>query len=209
MINIIKNRTFWLVTALLVVSGLSLYQCNTSNNLKQKAKDYKTLYFKEQKALTVWKDEHNKWRAKAEATEISNRTLKELARNNDKNMMQIRDEFSGLKNNLRNLDTYVKTVIKDTLYFKSTLTDTLWISANGDTVKGKKGIYKDSWSNCVGLIYNDTLNVNCTTTDSITTVVYWNRKWFLGRKTYFVEHKNANPNNKPVYNENLIIRKKR
>jgi hypothetical protein len=196
---------------ILLILFIGLYTCERRK--KQLSKDlyngYKNLYNAEQKKVKVWQDEAGKWRAKQEATELSVNTIKDLIKNNDEKLLKIQSEFPELKKNMRNLDTYIKTVIKDTLFIKTTLTDTNWVTVNGDTVKGKKGIYKDEWSDCIGLVYNDSLQVNCVTKDSISTVVYWKRKWFLAKKVYHIEFKNANPNNKPVYNENLIIRKKR
>ena len=207
--TISKTTKLIAVLVLLLLTFLFYLYHRHNNNILQKAKDYKTLYYKEQKATQIWKDEANKWRLQTDATEISQKTLKELARNNDKYFSDIRNEFTNIKSNMRNMDTYIKTVFKDTLIITTVLTDTAWINSSGDTVKGKRGIYKDDWSNCVGLVYNDTLKVNCVNTDTITSVIYWNRKWFLGRKKYTLENKNANPNNKPIYNDNIIVRKKR
>ena len=210
-INLAKKiKVNHLVYVLLAVFiAFYLLEKHKKNSYKTLFNDYKQLYNAQSKEVEVWQDEAGKWRAKQEATEVSISTIKDLIKNNDAKLMAIRAEFPELKKNMRNLDTYVKSAFKDTLIIKVPLHDTTFVTINGDTVKGKKGIYKDEWSDCIGLVFNDSLQVNCSTKDSVTTLVYWKRKWFLGKKNYVVELKNANPNNKVIYNENLIVRKKR
>jgi hypothetical protein len=209
--NIKLSKLIYFILPIQMICFLLFFGCERikKNKYKDLFDGYKQLYNAEQKKAQVWQDEAGKWRAKQEATELSVNTIKDLIKNNDEKLLKIQSEFPELKKNMRNLDTYIKSAFKDTLIIKVPLHDTTFVTVNGDTIKGKKGIYKDSWSDCIGLVYNDSLQVNCVTKDSISTVVYWKRKWFLAKKVYHIEFKNANPNNKPTFSENIVVRKKR
>ena len=163
---------------------------------------------KEREAV-AWKDEEGKWRSKAESLELSNKTIRRLEKQGDKQFKELKKDFQSLKGDLKNLKSYTKSATQSTTDIKTYLHDTTitYYTSEKDTIviESKAFSFDDSYTGFTGVITNDTMFGVFTVLDTLKQVVYWDRNWFLGHKRYFSEIKNANPNNKITYNEHISV----
>jgi Na+-transporting methylmalonyl-CoA/oxaloacetate decarboxylase gamma subunit len=160
--------------------------------------------------IKAWKDEKQRWHTQTEITELRNAQALKLIARYDKDFSDLHKNVSSLKKNLSNLQ-YASIVGMESHYDNRgvPIKDTL-IVLNKDTTKAYVVNIQDSsgWYSITALAIRDQLlNVNINTRDSLTTVLTYKRKWFLGRKRYYQEIVSHNPHSRIVYSKSILLRK--
>ena len=199
-----RVNTFIVIIIVLVLLCAFFYQKIEKLNIMNQ--DLKVVSEFKNTNAKVWKDQFQMNRHRSEVLElnniaaiINNKTLNEEFRANLKG-------FNQIKKSLKNIEQVVNTNstlrLEKTIKLKDT---TLYIN---DTQRVAKSIaFSDKWINISGFIINDSVNLKIDSKDSLVSVVYWTRKWFLGRKKYKIEIVNKNPHQKIEYNKMVRIKK--
>lgn len=135
--------------------------------------------------------------AKNQTLQLETKTIKELVK---EGQLPILKEFDGLKRNYRNLETLLQASIE--------MGSQLSLQIQNDSTFD----YQDEYRHLIGRITRDSsgyvAHVTDTTIVPIDIVVYWKRKWFLGKKTYAAEAVSKNKSAKITGLETIQIRKK-
>lgn len=128
---------------------------------------------------------------------------------NVKDLQGIEAKIEGLNRNLKNLENYQKfgteTTIKKTIVLKH---DTVNLTDTSKTLIQSFN-YSDKWNSVSGVLSDDSVIITVISVDSLENVVYYKRKWFLGRKEYEFETLNSNPNNLIKYSKSIKVQKRR
>lgn len=134
--------------------------------------------------------------AKNETLQLETKTVKELVK---EGQLPILKEFDGLKRNYRNLENLLQASLR--------VTSQLSLDVKNDSSFN----YQDEYRHLIGRITHDStgyiVHVTDTSVVPIDIVIYWKRKWFLGKKTYKAEAVSKNKSAKIVGLETIQIRK--
>jgi hypothetical protein len=166
---------------------------------------YKSLYETANKENKQWKDKSGLWHNKTETAVVTKDNLENI-----KELQDIASEINGLKKNLKNLESYINvnssTTIESTIKIKDT---TIYNIKDSSVTKLKHFTYKDKWQRDSVAIIGDSARFFHESNDSLAIVGFWERKWFLGKKTYFTEIKSYNPNTKINYQRSIKVNKRK
>jgi hypothetical protein len=135
--------------------------------------------------------------AKNKTLQLETKTVKELVK---EGQLPILKEFEGLKKNYRNLESLMQASIR--------MNSQLSLQVQNDS----SFKYQDEFRHLIGRITHDSTgyiaNITDTTVVPIDIVVYWKRKWFLGKKVYVAEAVSKNKAAKIIGLETIQIRKR-
>ena len=150
--------------------------------------------------------------SKNQALTLRNGTLKTLTDNQEFKFLK---DMEGLKRSLRNLESAqritaravgsINTGIRDTTIFITTA------GGQDTTILVAKSInYEDEYTTITGLLdlKLDSVKLDYTVTVPLEGAVYWERKWFLGKKKWSSELISPNPNVTITELKNIRVRKK-
>lgn len=135
--------------------------------------------------------------AKNETLQLESKTLRQLQKEGQLETLQ---QFNGLKRSLRNLENIITT--------KTTVSNSAAIPITIDSAGNSKFSYDDTFWGVDGMIRNDTIFVTDTTLVPLDIVVYWKKKWFLGRKHYKAEATSENKKARITGLESIKVRKR-
>lgn len=146
-----------------------------------------------QKKIEIYENKLGNQVSKNEALEFNLRTVQRLRKEEQLGWLE---QFESLKKSLKNLEYAQQINAKALQDLDITVSDTtIYITKSGDTttVTAKKLNYIDKWTSVKGTVYDTTADLKIEMNVPISTVVYWERKWFLGKKTWQVEATSENP----------------
>lgn len=214
------NRiTAFIIGGLLLIILAQYIQNEIISNKLSRAEEEKGFYESLQKENKIYKDSSNHWRNKAVNPEVSDKTLRELNKSGDPITKQILAEFSSIKKDFRNLQSYSNLqtetisrligIVSDTSFRKITGSDTISIS-------GKKIKAKNEWNEYDILLTEDSALINRKGKEEFSTAVYWERLnkkgkktiWPLGKKNWSSEIVSKNPETKVIKQLSLTVSKK-
>jgi hypothetical protein len=207
------NRLSAIIIAVLILSlsGMYGYTQHLQNKL-DKAEDYKSLYETSVKENKIWKDEAGQWRNKAEVANASASTLKELAKQGDPRMTQILKEFEGVKKSFKNLESFTELQAQTISQLTGMVKDSSIKVIKGNdtiTVKVKKIRAQNDWNKYDITVFGDTANIKREGKEEFDQAVFWERKWFLGKKKWSSEIVSKNPETKIIKQSSLSVKKRR
>lgn len=149
------------------------------------------------KEVSYYKNAFGNQVAKNETLQLESKTVKELVK---EGQLPILKEFDGLKRNYRNLESLMQASLR--------VSSQLSLQVQSDSSFS----YQDEYRHLIGRITKDSTgyiaHVTDTSTVPIDIVIYWKRKWFLGKKTYAAEAVSKNKSAKIIGLETIQIRKK-
>jgi hypothetical protein len=149
------------------------------------------------KELQYYKNKSGLEVAKNEVLVLSNKNIRRLY---DEGNLKSLEEFNKLKRNYRNLENYIK--VNATSHSVNTVK---LVPLNDST---KQFSFQDNYSNFLGFVTKDTITLSDSLTMPLSIVVYWDRKWFLARKKYYVEVTSENKAVKITGIESIKVIKK-
>lgn len=183
----------------IILLGISIFLAHSYYNkyLEQKneKENIELLFSKKEAEIELYKNKHGQLVAKNEAVSLENKSIKELVKDGN---LQFLKQFDNLKRNYKNLENAyeIQAKISDSLKSKLNFIDTSYVTSKGDTVKFKAfswGI-KDKWREIsLKQITPDSVYFKEEQNVPLDGVLYWKRKWFLGKKHYFSEVTSENP----------------
>jgi hypothetical protein len=189
---------------LLVLVGLSIF-CYTLSRKVDSLSSYKSLYEASVTENKVWKGEDGLWKNNTKTIEVTKDNLGDV-----KELENLHKEFSGLKKSIKNLENYMSvnssTTITQTIKIKDTI---IYNAKDSSRIFLKHFTYKDKWQSDSVAIIGDSARFFHNSRDSLAVVGYWDRKWFLGKKSYFTEIKSYNPNTKIDYQRSIKVKSKK
>ncbi|MEH0154026.1 DUF6549 family protein [Limibacter armeniacum] len=146
---------------------------------------------------------------KAQTLEVDKNTLEDIA---DTKQYEWLKKYEKLKRDYRNLQSALELQMEVKKVIDTVIHDTTIILMHDTAYEEKqfsKISYSDEWAN-IEFVFDSTGAVTGTITEDIPleVVVYWDRKWFLGKKTYFVEAHSPNPNANINTLDNIQVRRK-
>lgn len=149
------------------------------------------------KEVSYYKNKLGDEIAKNETIQLESKTVKELVK---EGQLPILKEFEGLKKNYHNLETLLQASIR--------MNSQLSLQVQNDS----SFKYQDEFRHLIGRITHDstgyTAHITDTTEVPIDIVIYWKRKWFLGKKSYQAEAISKNRSAKITGLETVQIRKR-
>lgn len=184
-----------LLLALLIGSGYAVTHYRSKYLFEQGEKEsVQKAYGKTMAEVETYKNIQGQMVTKNETLTLDNNTLREMVK---EGYLQQISQLGGVKNNLKNLEFVYKITAKamDSLLAKLNDTTRYYIT-DSDTVfyRVSEFSYKDQW-----VEINETQlspfesKVDYTFTVPLTGAMFWDRKWFLGKKTYWGEATSENP----------------
>ncbi len=184
-----------LILALLVLGFLfHLYYTKFQEEKSQK-ESVEQLFSKQQTETQYFKNRYGETVSRTKSLVLENTTIKQLVKDGNLGFLK---EFQGLKSNYKNLEYAFQALSKsvDSLHIHIKDTTTVYIDSKGDTVKFVAHNWKkeDKWSKFdYKEVSPDSALLKYEVDVPIDGVLYWKRKWFLGRKKYISEMTSTNP----------------
>jgi len=182
------------VTLLICIFLLHFYY-NKFKEEKAQKQGVEQLFSKKQTEVEFYKNKNGQLVAKNETVELDNKTIKDLVKQGN---LQFLKEFNNLKKNYKNLETALQIQVKisDSLKSKLTFIPEKYIDKKGDTIKFnafKWGRITEWGYDSLKQITPDSVIFKKRESVPLDGVLYWKRKWFLGKKRHFVEVTSKNP----------------
>jgi hypothetical protein len=208
--NRLKIHISLILLSCLLAGTVVLLSWRNGNQLEE-INSYKASLESHKKEIQIWKDNEGLWRSKLEVSLITSRDALKTLAIYDERFNSLSSQFDGLKKNLSNLNSVNFSSSSSNYNITTKIKDSVIIN-NKDTSKFYVFNYCDpeGWYITSGKINYDNkiLSIKIESKDSISSVVYWKRKWLLGRKKFYQEVKSFNPNTKIKYSESIIFKKK-
>lgn len=202
--GIIVRIIFILALSLFFLIGIGM-----ANKLEQERDSLQSIIIAKDAEIKTWKDNAQQWHTQTTVADINSHKALKLLIAYDTNFQRISKDFESLKKSMRNLSYYSTNNMASKYNFTAPVTDTSIIDHN-DTTKIQIINVADTagWYNFKAIINNNNVAViDFSTKDSISTVVTFKRKWFLGRKRYTQEIISHNPHSKINYARSILIHK--
>jgi len=182
------------VTLLICIFLLHIYY-NKFQEEKSQKQGIEQLFSKKQAEVELYRNHNNQLVTQNEAVTLENKSVKDLVKQGNLSFLK---DFDNLKKNYKNLEfAYQMQVrISDSLKSKLQFKDTVYITSKGDTIKFKAFSWetKDKWRDIsLKQVSPDSVLFKEHQLVPLDGVLYWKRKWFLGKKRYWAEATSENP----------------
>jgi hypothetical protein len=223
------NRLTLIILAIL--AGLNIYQyvdgIFTKDKL-EKVEGYESLYHVAQKKDSIWQDKEKQWRIKSGSADVSNKTLKDAAKEGDPRVNEILKEFKAIKKDFSNLVAYSNfqtesiselkgLLVKDTTKEVINGKDTLRIKVEEIEADTEFSSYKITIFPPDSITGKKKADVIRHGRESFSQVVYTERLtkkgkkifWPFGKINYSSELVSKNPETKVVSLESLTVKRKK
>lgn len=179
----------WGIIGLILLSAFILMPLFYNKWRDSEAREKQLTEYVNKKSTEVrhYKNELGKEVAKNELLELDRKSFKAL----QEEFSYLHKEFDGVKKNLRNVEhvTQITAQIIDSL--KLPTNDTTMV-INNEIVNVKTFDYQDDYNRVSGIVMKDSTSVHLEIEVPLDGVVYWERKWFLGKKIYTTEMTSKN-----------------
>lgn len=185
-----------LIIALLIAIGLiGFYRKRALKFKEERAHAYKALDLSQRMAseegrkAEYYRTKNGLLVSKSEALEIDN---KALAKSNQEWI----NKFGKLKKDYRNLEFAFNAKIDVSDTVTGTATDSVFVYVTDSTgYQLKEYTFTDEWATITAKEIGDNKALfTYRVTVSVSGILYWDRKWFLGRKRYWGVASSDNPN---------------
>lgn len=189
---------------LLIILGLFAAFKILSDKLSS-AEGFKDLYESEQKVSKQWKDNANHWHSKAESVQISADDMQHI-----KELAGLPAEVSGLKQSMKNLQSYNQVAIESNTHRQIVLKDTILnITGGGVTHVQVFDDTTNKFEEYKGSVVNGKLDIDRIGKDTLEIVQYWDRKCFICKKHYENEVLSKDTTTKIPFNRSIIAKRKK
>jgi hypothetical protein len=184
------------IVLLLIVSSSFLYIFyNKYKEEKEQKEGVEQLFSKKQAEVYIFKNKYGREVSRNNSIVLENKTIKQLVKDGN---LQFLKEFEGLKKNYKNLEYAFHSLSKSVDSLHIHLKDSIinYVNEKGDTVKfvAKNWKKQDKWSKFdYKEISPDSAILKYEVDVPLDGVLYWKRRWFLGKKHYFSEMTSENP----------------
>lgn len=140
--------------------------------------------------LKLWKDKYGNEHARVQNLVIENEAMKYAADSVAK-LLKIKPKAVSSISKTAFATDFEIPIIVDTVYV-----DTLKCPENGYVaiVKNQKISYKDNWTEISGNISDTGSHISYKSRDTLSRVDYSKKKWFLGKRHFYTDFSNSNPN---------------
>ncbi|MEH0156418.1 DUF6549 family protein [Limibacter armeniacum] len=210
-IEFVRRNPAKVIFALLLLVCWALWiQVQRNSNLKDGYEQMTVLANDARGDLQHYKNKLDYQVSLAETLELDYKTLKNAKENQ---RLQFLHKFNDLKKKLRRMESAAELDAQLDQFFAAPITDTVKILLM-DTVfmpvQKKIALYHDDYTRFAAIINDSTgmVEVGYTAQVPIDLVIYWDRKWFLGKKHFQTEVISENPN--IIFKDiNTIIKKRR
>ncbi len=182
---------------LLATSGGCYWFYNKWRDAEKQKTSLEKLNGRDFKTVEVYTNKNGNEVSKNTSLEFQPSTIKHLVK---EGQLPAIKEFKDLKNSYNNLQNLIQSLIKigNNNTIPITLDSTFGYTTEFENIQGS--IHKDSSG--YKLLLRDTVIV------PLNIVVYWKRKWFLGKKSYSVEAESPNKGVKILGLESIQVSKK-
>jgi hypothetical protein len=194
-------------TVIILVICVLYFKC--SHNEQKERHSLQSIIIAKDAEIRTWKDNAQQWHTQTTVADINSHKALKLLVAYDTNFQRLSKDFVSLKKSMRNLSYYNTHNMGSTYHITAPVTDTSIIDHN-DTTQIQIIDVADSagWYNFKAVINTHKVAViDFNTKDSISTVVTFKRRWFLGRKRYTQEIISHNPHSKINYARSIIVHK--
>ncbi len=162
---------------------------------KSQKEGVEQLFSKQQTETQYYKNKYGETVSRTQSVVLENKTIKQLVKDGNLSFLK---EFKDLKNSYKNLEYAFQAQSKSIDSIKIHLKDTVvsYVDSKGDTIKfvAKDWKKEDKWSKFdYKELSPDSAILRYEVDVPIDGVLYWKRKWFLGKKKYFSEMTSSNP----------------
>ncbi|MFN8436132.1 MAG: DUF6549 family protein [Cytophagales bacterium] len=205
MLQKLKNNAKTIIASLVgwVFFIVGLVQCHRQESRFEQLEQTLKL---QNESFKSWQSKDGKNHAQNAVLVANDADMARILMNNTEEFKNFKNDFEGIKKNLKNLQLASKTTLQSHYYTNN-------FNYKDTVVKDTAGKYfntSSTWYQVNGLVANNKIiDLNIYTKDSLAMAVYWHRKWLFGKKRYTHEIINTNPYNKITYNKSLILIKKR
>ncbi len=151
------------------------------------------------KTIDEYTNKNNNLVAINESIQLESKTIKLL---HSEKQLAILDEFKGLKKNYKNLENLIQASLK--------VGGSISVPIKPDSTFSHHDEFRDLLGS-IEFVQDSGFSVHITdtTTVPLALVVYWKRKWFLGKETYSVEGTSSNKKVKIVGLESIQVKRKK
>lgn len=196
---LLKN---WKVVALgiliLSVSGLAMAVNHYRNQYQLEKRDKQNaikLSGLNRQAMETYRNKNDQLVTRLSALEFTTSTVKDLVKSGELGWL---NQFQGLKKSMKNLETAynIQMEASDSLQTKLDKFQSFYINSTGDTIvfQGMKFAYQDEYTILSAQqVSLDSVRVKYSVKVPVSGALFWDRKWFLGKKHYKAEITSENP----------------
>lgn len=185
-----------ILISLLIGSVSAILHFRDKYLFEQKEKEnVQKAYSKSVAEVEIYKNRFNHFVTRNEGLELNNKTLESMVKDGYLKHMK---ELEGVKKNLRNVEFVYRITAKalDSAIVKLKDTTKTYVDAKGDTVfyRVSEFHHKDQWAQIdEEQISPFESKVTYSVVVPLTGAMFWDRKWFLGKKSYWGEATSENP----------------
>jgi hypothetical protein len=203
-----------LLLAVLLLSGLILQVRVLQDKLAlAKSDNYNLIQLNSdaQKQVATYTNKLGQEVARNNTLQISQKALQDLMKSQEHQWLE---NFKNLKKSLKNLEMaqQVSAEVSDSILVLLKYDSGSYINANGDTIKilFTKFSYQDQYTKIRATqVAPDSATVVYNVTVPLQQVIYWDRKWFLGKKHFNTEVTSPNKNVAITKLETIFVKKKK
>lgn len=175
-----------LIVTVVVLLLLNAIQCQRGYSLRSDVDGFEALARLKHKEAKLWRDESGRSRAKADVA-VANLDVVKQAYGNE--LGTIAKEITGLKKNLKNLETYTVTTLITKGEINTGLSDTVLIN----NIPAKTFGYSDKWIS-MSAVLTDSVSLKYRVFDSLSFVYYYERRGLFRKPALVVDAISHNPN---------------
>lgn len=188
-----------IILLLLTYSGIQTYRAYSfkeSYLFEQNEKEnVQKAYSQSMAEVEIYKNRFNHFVTRNEALELDNKNLSTMVK---EGYLKHLKELEGVKKNLKNVEFVYRITAKalDSAMVKLKDTTKIYVDVKGDTVyyRVSEFHHKDQWAQIdEEQISPFESKVTYSVTVPLTGAMFWDRKWFLGKKSYWGEATSENP----------------
>jgi hypothetical protein len=185
-----SRLSLFLVAAFALVCILFAIEHQDKKNIKDDLRSSQNLHALANKKAELWRDKEGKSHARATIAESNLEVAKTVLGDEMKSLIK---EVSGLKKNLKNLESYINVNLATSGSISTGLRDTVLIHDSTKTL-AKAFSWEDKWTNINGIITDTNLELNYRVRDSLTFVTYWKKNGLFKKPSLMLDAISYNPN---------------
>lgn len=183
-----KHLTTVLAIAAIVIAIIATKRCMDKKVVIKQAAE---LITPDADTATHWQDDNGQQHAKEVAHIVS---LEAALTAKDKEIQRLADKLHLRTAQIKDM---LEVMARDSGHVTvrvDTFIDSSRKDVAGNPIKVQRFGYKDTWAEIDGQISEGIADIDYSVSVPINVTTYWKRRWFLGRKTYYVDGTSSNPN---------------
>lgn len=195
------SRNFAIGTIVLMFIAI-LVLVKRSNSISDERNSWRDAATAQTHQAEFWKNKNGESEAQIQ---VSRGTYRVLLAQKDQDLIRAQKEISGLKSNLKNLQTIVAIHSTTSGSVTAVLRDTVLLTPNTPPDTAKSFSYSDRWISMNGYFLRDKTNITYSVLDEIDVVQYWKHP-FLKPRTLYTDVISRNPNSKLTNLKSISLR---